>query len=60
MKVIGVQVGGTFTDLVLLRSETCEQYVHRLPSTPESQDRAVTKGLTGILEAHQINSSVIF
>ncbi|MFW9975901.1 MAG: hydantoinase/oxoprolinase N-terminal domain-containing protein, partial [Candidatus Thorarchaeota archaeon] len=60
MKVIGVDVGGTFTDLVLLCSETGEQYVHKVPSTPECQDSAVTKGVTEILEADQINPRDVY
>jgi N-methylhydantoinase A len=56
MKIIGVDVGGTFTDVILVCSETGEQYVHKVPSTPESQDIAVTKGVTEILDQHDIDS----
>ena len=56
MKIIGVDVGGTFTDVILVCTETGAQYVHKVPSTPESQDIAVTKGVTEILETHHIDS----
>ncbi|MFW9806065.1 MAG: hydantoinase/oxoprolinase N-terminal domain-containing protein, partial [Candidatus Thorarchaeota archaeon] len=50
MKIIGVDVGGTFTDVILTCTETGKQYVHKVPSTPESQDIAVNKGINEILE----------
>ena len=56
MKIIGVDVGGTFTDVILVCTETGSQHVHKVPSTPESQDIAVTKGVTEILKTHQIDS----
>lgn len=55
MRIIGVDVGGTFTDVILVCTETGAQYVHKVPSTPESQDIAVTKGVTEILEKHHID-----
>ena len=55
MRIIGVDVGGTFTDVILVCTETGAQHVHKVPSTPESQDIAVTKGVTEILETHHID-----
>ncbi|MFW9962220.1 MAG: hydantoinase/oxoprolinase family protein, partial [Candidatus Sifarchaeia archaeon] len=55
MILIGVDVGGTFTDLILVSTETSEQYIHKVPSTPESQDIAVIQGVIEILETHQID-----
>ncbi len=55
MRIIGVDVGGTFTDVILVCTETGTQHVHKVPSTPESQDIAVTRGVTEILERHQID-----
>ena len=54
MKIIGVDVGGTFTDVILTCSETGEQYVHKVPSTPESQDLAVKQGVQEILAKNNI------
>ena len=56
MKIIGVDVGGTFTDVILICSETGQQFVHKVPSTPESQDVAVTRGVTEILSHQGIDS----
>jgi N-methylhydantoinase A/oxoprolinase/acetone carboxylase beta subunit len=35
MKLIGVDVGGTFTDVVLFDSETNETAVHKVPTTSD-------------------------
>ncbi|NHI88818.1 MAG: hydantoinase/oxoprolinase family protein [Candidatus Thorarchaeota archaeon] len=59
MRMIGVDVGGTFTDVIMVDSKTGIEYVHKVPSTPESQDKAVTKGVTEILEMNYINSQSI-
>ena len=34
MKLIGVDVGGTFTDLIITDSETRESAIHKVPTTP--------------------------
>ena len=49
MKVIGVDVGGTFTDVILVDSKTGMQYVHKVPSVPNNQDIAVIKGIEEVL-----------
>ncbi|GBD11503.1 Acetophenone carboxylase gamma subunit [bacterium HR23] len=41
--VIGVDIGGTFTDFVLLRGE--ERRVHKVPSTPHDPALALVQGL---------------
>lgn len=50
MIVIGVDVGGTFTDIVMLNAETGEQNIHKVPSTPQYQEQAVLRGLNEILD----------
>ncbi|TFG07677.1 hydantoinase/oxoprolinase family protein [Candidatus Thorarchaeota archaeon] len=50
MNVIGVDVGGTFTDVILYVSETNATRVHKVPSTPEAQERAVIKAIREVLE----------
>jgi N-methylhydantoinase A len=47
MKLIGVDVGGTFTDLVLFDSESDETSIHKVPTTPDDPSRGV---MTGIVE----------
>ena len=55
MTIIGVDVGGTFTDIILMDSETGLQFVHKVPTTPESQDRAVIQGILETLENHGLD-----
>lgn len=50
MNVIGVDVGGTFTDVILYLSETYETQVHKVPSTPGAQEKAVIRGIKEVLE----------
>jgi len=54
MKIIGVDVGGTFTDLILTDATTGQQYVHKVPSTPENQEFAVIKGINEVLEYNNL------
>ncbi len=45
MKRIGVDVGGTFTDLVLVDEETGRVTVDKVPSTPDDPARGVVEGV---------------
>jgi N-methylhydantoinase A/oxoprolinase/acetone carboxylase beta subunit len=45
MKLIGVDVGGTFTDVVLFDSESDETFIHKVPTTPEDPSRGVMDGI---------------
>ena len=47
--VLGVDVGGTFTDLVL-RNATDELFFHKVPSTPEDPGRALVQGIAELIE----------
>ncbi len=55
MKIIGVDVGGTFTDVILRDTTTGHQYVHKVPSTPENQEIAVINGIDGLLDKHNLS-----
>ena len=46
MKTVGVDIGGTFTDLMLHDSESGAVHVHKVPSTPGEPDRAMVSGLS--------------
>ena len=46
---LGVDVGGTFTDLLLIREDTGETWRAKVPSTPKDQSLAVIKGKDQIL-----------
>ena len=51
MARIGVDVGGTFTDLILETGGAADGgrvFVHKVPSTPEDQSRAVIQGVLEI------------
>jgi N-methylhydantoinase A len=45
MKLIGVDVGGTFTDLVLADTEQGRIATHKVPTTPDDPARAVLQGI---------------
>lgn len=47
MKRIGVDVGGTFTDLFFIDEETGSVYINKVPSTPADPSQAI---LTGVKE----------
>ena len=48
MKRIGVDIGGTFTDIVVLDEETGDLWATKVPSTPE---RVANAAITGLREA---------
>lgn len=45
MHVVGVDIGGTFTDLMLYDTESGAVHVHKVPSTPDAPERAMVTGL---------------
>ena len=48
---IGVDVGGTFTDLVVTIGDENRTVLHKLPSTPDRPDRAIIDGIREVLAA---------
>jgi N-methylhydantoinase A len=44
MKLIGVDVGGTFTDLVYTDTDKGETVIHKTPTTPDDPSRGVVEG----------------
>lgn len=48
MKVIGVDVGGTFTDLVFADIEAGRTAIHKVPTTPDNPARGVVEGIAGL------------
>lgn len=52
MAKIGVDVGGTFTDLVLeiTEGQARKVFVHKVPSTPQDQSEGVIKGVLELCE----------
>ena len=47
---LGIDVGGTFTDLLLFDDETGRLVLHKTPSTPEDQSIGILAGVRGLLE----------
>lgn len=47
---LGVDVGGTFTDLLLINEDTGETFREKTPSTPEDQSIGVLRGATRVCE----------
>ena len=45
MRVVGVDIGGTFTDFMLYNTESEAVHVHKVRSTPEDPGRAMVSGL---------------
>ncbi|MBW2090493.1 MAG: hydantoinase/oxoprolinase family protein [Deltaproteobacteria bacterium] len=58
MKLIGVDTGGTFTDLVLM-DEQGRVRVHKAPSTPDNPSRAVWDGLAGLVGESGMSLQVV-
>ncbi|MFC6939669.1 hydantoinase/oxoprolinase family protein [Salinirubellus sp. GCM10025818] len=54
---IGVDTGGTFTDVVLYDEETGEIHTTKTPSTPPEFDRGVLNGIDAIVEETGVNPS---
>jgi N-methylhydantoinase A len=51
VKIIGVDVGGTFTDLVLADPDSGEVRVHKVPTSGEDPSEGVIRGVSEICEA---------
>ncbi|WP_137121197.1 hydantoinase/oxoprolinase family protein [Segeticoccus rhizosphaerae] len=47
---LGVDVGGTFTDLLLINEDTGETFREKTPSTPEDQSVGVLRGVKRVCE----------
>jgi len=56
---LGVDVGGTFTDLLLFNDDTGESFKTKVPSTPDDPSRAVVGGTKDICEIADIDASEI-
>ena len=53
---LGVDVGGTFTDLLLFNTETGAFWRHKTPSTPHDSSEGILTGVDAICaEAHQLH-----
>ena len=46
---LGIDIGGTFTDLTLLEDNGARVHTHKLSSTPDSPSRAVARGVVELM-----------
>jgi N-methylhydantoinase A len=51
MRVVGVDIGGTFTDFMLYDTASGAVHVHKVPSTPGEPERAMVDGLAELCAA---------
>ncbi|MEP4013825.1 MAG: hydantoinase/oxoprolinase family protein, partial [Sulfitobacter sp.] len=49
MKAIGIDVGGTFTDLIYVDRQTGAQGIHKVSTTPDDPSQGVIIGLTELM-----------
>lgn len=56
---LGVDVGGTFTDLLLIDESSGTTFRDKVPSTPSDPSQAVIKGARGLCDRQDIASSEI-
>ncbi|OSQ54490.1 N-methylhydantoinase [Marivita cryptomonadis] len=59
MKTIGVDVGGTFTDLIYLDPETGEMGIHKVSTTPDDPSQGVMTGLKALMEQSGIDPAQV-
>ena len=59
MRPIGVDVGGTFTDLVYADTEAGQTGVHKISTTPDDPSRGVVAGLTALCDKYKIPRETI-
>ena len=57
MKRVGVDVGGTFTDLIYLDDESGNILVHKLPTTPEDPSVGTVNGVVALTKEAAIEPS---
>jgi len=56
---LGVDVGGTFTDLLLINEDSGATYTAKVPSTPEDSSIGVLNGIARICETSGVNPTEI-
>lgn len=59
MKLIGVDVGGTFTDLVLFNSVSGETFTHKTPTTPHNPSEGVMNGVNELCRRFSVDRKSI-
>ena len=56
---IGIDVGGTFTDVTLLNAQTGKCHTYKLSSTPQDQSIAIMNGARAVLEENGVEAAQV-
>ena len=56
---VGVDIGGTFTDLVLINSATAQLFTYKLPTTPEDPALGFLAGLDALLGENGVSMGAV-
>ncbi|WCK55166.1 hydantoinase/oxoprolinase family protein [Aneurinibacillus sp. Ricciae_BoGa-3] len=59
MKLFGVDVGGTFTDIVFTNTDSGETWIHKTPTTLEDPSIGVVQGIEELCQRKQIPKAEI-
>ena len=59
MLLVGADVGGTFTDIVLTDTDKNETLIHKVPSTPEDPSEGVLNGVLAMCTNARVTLSAI-
>ena len=54
MKLVGVDVGGTFTDVIFADTASGRTEIHKVPTTPDDPSDGVSAAIHGLCERHTI------
>lgn len=54
---VGIDIGGTFTDLVMIEDASGERAIGKVLTTPDDPSEAVEQGLRGLLEREDVDAS---
>src|SRR5579862_8618706 len=56
--IAGIDVGGTFTDVVLVNTKTREIRIHKVPTTARNQAESFLRGLTETGDLSEVDAIV--
>ena len=54
MRVVGVDIGGTFTDIILTDTAAGRTFTHKVPTTPEDPSRGMIRGIREVCSTASI------
>lgn len=59
MKLIGVDIGGTFTDIMYTDTDTNVSYIHKTPTTANDPSVGMVKGITELCDRYEVDRKEI-